>query len=74
MFCYESQLTYHVYLSHQEFENCLVRKVSHIMSASKILRDLGAIKQTTKIKNTFADTVYSVLVVKEFWQSITKFV
>ena len=44
------------------------------MSASKILRDLGAIKQTTKIKNTFSDTVYSVLVVKEFWQSITKFV
>ena len=44
------------------------------MSASRILRDLDAIKQTTKIKNTFADTVYSVLVVKEFWQSITKFV
>ena len=44
------------------------------MSASKILRDLGAIRQIAKKKNAFADTVYSVLVVKEFWQSITKFV
>ena len=35
------------------------------MSASKILRDLGAIKQTTKIKNTFADTVYSERVLAE---------
>ena len=36
------------------------------MSTSKILTDLCAIKQSVKIKNTFVDTGYNLLVVKEF--------
>ena len=41
-------------------------KTSHIMSKSKILTDLSVIKQSIKIKNTFLDVVYNVLVVKTF--------
>ena len=36
------------------------------MSTSKILTDLSVIKQSIKIKNTFLDIVYNVLVVKIF--------
>ena len=36
------------------------------MSTSKILTDLCAIKQSIKMKNTFVDISYNVLVVKEF--------
>ena len=49
-------------------------KISHIMSISKTLTYLFAIKQSVKIKNTFVDIVYNVLVAKRFWQSIKKFV
>ena len=41
-------------------------KTSHIMSTSKILTDLSVIKQSIKIKNTFLDIVYNVLLVKNF--------
>ena len=41
-------------------------KTSHIMPKSKILTDLSVIKQSIKIKNTFLDVVYNVLVVKTF--------
>ena len=41
-------------------------KISPIMSILKILTDLCAIKQSVKLKNTFSDIVYNVLVVKEF--------
>ena len=37
------------------------------MSTSKILTDLFAIRQIIKLKNTFANNVYNVLVVKELW-------
>ena len=37
------------------------------MSISKILTDLCSIKQNVKVKNTFADIVYNVLVDKGFW-------
>ena len=43
----------------------LVVKISDLMSTSKILTDLCAIKQSVKLKNTFVDVVYSVLVVKK---------
>ena len=37
------------------------------MSISKSLTDSYAIRQSVKIKNTFVDTVYNTLLVKEFW-------
>ena len=40
--------------------------ISLIMSISKILTDLCAIRQKTKMKNTFASIVYNDLVVREF--------
>ena len=39
-------------------------KISSIMSISKVLTNLCVIRQKIKIKNTFADVVYNVLVVK----------
>ena len=41
-------------------------KISLIISILKILIDLCAIKQKIKIKNIFANDVYSALVVKRF--------
>ena len=40
------------------------------MSTSKIVADLCAVSQTVKIKRTFENIAYSVLVVKMFWQNI----
>ena len=45
-------------------------KISRIMSISKILIDLCAIRPKIKIKNTFADIVYNVLVVKMSWKNM----
>ena len=39
-------------------------KISSIMSILKVLTNLCVIRQKIKIKNTFADVVYNVLVVK----------
>ena len=41
--------------------------ISYIMFILKILTDLCVIRHKMKVKNTFADIVYNVLVVKEFW-------
>ena len=41
-------------------------KISLIMCISKILTDLCEIKQRIRIKNIFANVIYSVLVVKIF--------
>ena len=40
-------------------------KISHIMSISKILTNSCAIRPRIKMKNTFTDIVYNVLVVKK---------
>ena len=48
-------------------------KTSHIMCISTILTDLCFTKQI-KTKNTFVRVVYSVSVVRMWWQSIKKFV
>ena len=48
-------------------------KINHIMSILKTLTDLCAIRQSVKIKTTFADPIYNVLVVKEFWQNTGRF-
>ena len=55
----------------KKIENCIdllliIDKIRCIMFISKILIDLCAIKQKTRIKNTFADIVHDVLVVKKF--------
>ena len=50
----------------------LMMKTSHTMSVSKILTNFSSIRQNIKIKNTFADIVNNVLVVKKFWQNINK--
>ena len=44
------------------------------MPISKILTNLCSIRQSIKIKNTFEDIVYNVLVVKEFQKNINKLV
>ena len=41
--------------------------MSHIMPILKILTGLCAIRQKTRIKNPFANIVYNVFVLKEFW-------
>ena len=43
------------------------------MSISNILKDLCAIKQKIRIKNTFASVVYNVSVVKKSCKNINKF-
>ena len=40
----------------------------------KGLADLCLVKQKIRIKNIFSNIVYNVLVVKEFWWNIKKFV
>ena len=40
-------------------------RINHTMSTSKTLTNLCAIKQSLKTKSTFAEIVYSVLVVKK---------
>ena len=44
------------------------------MSMLKILTDLCAIRQGVKLKTFFADIIYNLLVVKEFWQNIGRLV
>ena len=38
--------------------------ISHIMSILKILTDLSVIRKSVKVKITFANIVYNVLLVK----------
>ena len=45
-------------------------KISHITCISNILTDLCFTKQRIKTKSTFTKVVYSVLVVKMWWQNI----
>ena len=46
--------------------------ISRIMSISKILTNICAIRQKIRIKNTFSSIVCSVLVVKQSWRSAEK--
>ena len=39
-------------------------KINHIRAMSKILIDLSAIRQKIIMKNTFADIIYNVLLVR----------
>ena len=40
-------------------------KISLIMAILKILTDLCAIRQNARLKNTFANVAYNILLVKE---------
>ena len=66
--CYETKMTYPIYISCQKFKNSIDMLLiidgdkSH-MCISKILPDLCLTKQRIKTKNTFAKIDYSVLVV-----------
>ena len=76
VFCNENDLVYPVYTSNEKPKNCmnlllnlllnLQMKKCHIISTSKILTELCAIKQKMRIKNSFASIAYNVLVVKKF--------
>ena len=76
VFCYENGLTYLIHTSKQKFEDCMDlllfndENKSHYIYIyiyiSKYLTNLCSIKQIAKTKNTFADIVYNVLVVKDF--------
>ena len=48
-------------------------KINHTISISKTLTDLFSIRQNIKIKNTFADIVYNVLLVKESCKNIKRY-
>ena len=45
-------------------------KKNHTMSTPKTLTNLYSIIENIKIKNTFSDIIYNVLVVKKFRQNI----
>ena len=68
---YENGFVYPVYVSYQELKNGMDlllisdENKSHYVYI-KNLTDLCAIKQSVKIKNTFVDIVYNVLVAKRF--------
>ena len=70
-FFYENGLAYPVYVSNEKCENCINLLVitdenkSHYVYVKDVNRSV--IRQKIRIKNTFADIVYNVLVVKEFW-------
>ena len=48
-------------------------RISRPMSISRILRDLCVIRQKIRVKNTFADIVYNVLVMKKSWKNTKRF-
>ena len=80
-FSYEDKLTYHVYISHQEFDNCmgLLLISDENKSYYVYVKDFNRFmfnktRCKNKKKNMFVDIVYSVLVVKKFWQSIKQIV
>ena len=72
VFCYENGSTYPVYVSNEKFENCMDLLVitdenkSHYVYI-KYFNKNTCNKTKCKSKNTFADIVYNVLVVKKFW-------
>ena len=63
-FCYRNNSVYPVDVSNRKFKNCMDLL---LITESKVLADLCAIRQNVKIKQTFVDIVYGILVVKKFW-------
>ena len=72
VFYYENKVVYPVHISNEKFQNCMnLLMITHENKSHyvciKDLTDLCAIRRKVGIKNTFANIVYNVLVVKEFW-------
>ena len=79
IFCYENKLPFSIHISDQKFENLmdLLLIINENKSHYVYIKDFDRFiftKQKIKIKNTFARVVYSVLVVKMYWQNLKKFV
>ena len=79
IFCYENKLPFSIHISDQKFENLmdLLLIINENKSHYVYIKDFDRFiftKQKIKIKNTFARVVYSVLVVKMYWQNIKKIV
>ena len=71
VFSYENDLACPANISEQPFEDqmdllLITHENNYIMTISKDSINLCTIRQRTKIKSTFADIVYKVLVAKEF--------
>ena len=68
-FVTKNNLEYIVYVLDQKFKNCmdLLLIKDGNMSISNIFTDLCVKRQNARLKNTFANIVYNVLVVREFW-------
>ena len=73
MFCYEGRFTYPVYLSNQEFKDCmdLLLIVNENKSHYGYIKDFDRFmcnqsNKEKKAKNIFVNVVYSILVVKKF--------
>ena len=68
IFCYENDLIYPVYVSHQKFKNLLIIANSN-KSHYVYINDINifmSIKQRTITKNTSPNVGYNLLVVKKF--------
>ena len=79
VFCYKNKLTFPVYISDQKSEKSMDfillidKNKSHYVYIKGFDRFMFH-KTRINTKNTFAKVVYSVLVVKMYWQNIKKFV
>ena len=49
-------------------------RINHAMSTSKTLTDLCVIRQDLRLKNTFANVAYNVLVVQIFSKNLKKLI
>ena len=72
MFCYENGLVHPVHISDEKFKNCMDLLIITNKNKSHYVYIKGFDRfmcnnTTCKSKNNFANIVYNVLVVKEFW-------
>ena len=79
VFCYENDLVYPVHVSDEKFEKCMdfLLITDENKSHYFYLKDFNRFmcnKTKNNNKNTFADIVYNVLVVKKSCKNIKKFV
>ena len=77
MFGYENELVFPIYISDQKFEDSmdLLLLFDDDKSHYVYIKDFDRFmfqKKKTKTKNGFVEAVYSVLVVKMYWQNIKK--
>ena len=78
VFCYENDLVYPVHISKQISEDCMDLLLINNENKSHYVyiedfNSLCSIRQNIKLKNTFTDIVYNVLVVKGFCKNIKRY-